>query len=68
MFSETGGFILEIDKQNIETVTSIFSKYGINIFNIGKTSGNSIIINNQIDLLISEGKQAWENGLRDKLR
>ncbi len=68
LFSETGGFILEIDKRNLETVTSIFSKYGINILNIGKTSGNSIIINNQIDLLISEAKQAWENGLRDKLR
>ena len=67
LFSETGGFLLEIDQENIEIVTSSFSNYGLNIFNIGKTSSNAIIINNLISLSVFEAREAWKNGLRDKL-
>ena len=67
LFSETGGFLLEIDQENIEIVTSSFSNYGLNIFNIGKTSSNTIIINNLISLSVFEAREAWKNGLRDKL-
>ena len=41
LFSETGGFILEVDPDNSGSVTEIFSNYKIKAFDIGTTTNSS---------------------------
>jgi phosphoribosylformylglycinamidine synthase len=67
LFSETGGFILEVLPKNIDTIKSVFSNYGLDAFEIGSTGGQSIEINSITDIYVSETKKAWTNGLREKL-
>ena len=67
LFSETGGFILEVLPKNIDTIKSVFSNYGLDAFEIGSTGGESIQINDITDIFVSETKKAWTNGLREKL-
>jgi len=68
LFSETGGFILEVFSQNLSKVRKKFTEYGQTIFNIGKTnSSNSIKLNRVISLDLDKAKNAWDNGLRQKL-
>ena len=67
LFSETGGFILEVLPKNIDTIKSVFSNYGLDVFDIGSTGGESIQINGITDISVVETKKAWTNGLREKL-
>ena len=68
LFSETGGFIIEVSKKNVTSLVRQFKKYGIDIIQIGSTNGtNTVIINNYINQSIDNLRNAWENGLRDKL-
>ena len=66
-FSETGGFILEISPNNIKDVKSKLEISGVNAFEIGTTGGENISINELINLPVSIAKNAWENGLRNKI-
>lgn len=68
LFSETGGFILEVASDKFPAVKKIFSHYHVPLFHIGKTTKQTIIhINELIHVSIHTAKQAWENGLREKL-
>ena len=68
LFSETGGFIIEVSKKNVTSLVRQFKKHGIDIIEIGSTNGtNTVIINNYINQSIDNLRNAWENGLRDKL-
>jgi phosphoribosylformylglycinamidine synthase len=68
LFSETGGFIIEVSKKNVTSLVRQFQKYSIDIIEIGSTNGtNTVIINNYINQSIDDLRNAWENGLRDKL-
>jgi len=67
LFSETGGFVAESCIENVKTVRSYFSNYGLDIFEIGTTGDESININKRVDLAVIDASEAWRNGLRDKL-
>jgi phosphoribosylformylglycinamidine synthase len=68
LFSETGGFVLEVAKQNVKKIENILNKYSCEYFNIGKTTSDQVIkINNVIRVPVSKAKKSWENGLREKL-
>jgi phosphoribosylformylglycinamidine synthase len=67
LFSETGGFIVEVSSENVKEIITKFLEYGLDIFEIGKTGGASIQMNNVIDISVNETKEAWTNGLREKL-
>jgi len=68
LFSETGGFILEVSTHNVTRVREGFSEYGQTIINIGKTNfSNSIKLNRVINLDLDQAKDAWDDGLRQKL-
>jgi phosphoribosylformylglycinamidine synthase len=68
LFSETGGFILEIAKQNVKKIENVLNNYTCEYFRIGKTTFDRVInINNVISVPVSKAKKSWENGLRDKL-
>ena len=67
LFSETGGFILEVNDENIHSITNCFSKYDLEVFVIGKTVSKNIMINEEINISIEQGRDSWENGLTNKL-
>ena len=67
LWSETGGFILEISLENLDEINTIFSHVELDVYEIGKTIGNLIQINNVIGLTVNKAKEAWTNGLREKL-
>ena len=67
LFSETGGFVVEVLSKNIDSVKLLFAKYGLNVFSIGNTGDDSILINNVIKMSVDKTKKAWLGGLRNKL-
>ena len=68
LFSETGGFVLELSMNNIEAIQSIFSNYGIELIKIGSTNNSGVMIfNSVVKLSVKKVKDAWTNGLREKL-
>jgi len=67
LWSETGGFILEISLENVDGIKTIFSHVELDVYEIGKTVGNLIQINNVVGLTVNKAKEAWTNGLREKL-
>jgi phosphoribosylformylglycinamidine synthase len=67
LFSETGGFVLEVSPENADAVISNFSKYESDVFQIGTTDSNTIQINRVVDIVVSDAKETWANGLREKL-
>ena len=68
LFSETGGFVLELSMNNMEAVQAIFSDYMIELIKIGSTNDSEIMtFNNVVKLKVKEMKKSWTNGLREKL-
>jgi phosphoribosylformylglycinamidine synthase subunit PurL len=68
LFSQTGGFILEVTDQNLDAVNTTFAKYNISTYKLGKTTNNGKIqIADVIDLELEVAKERWTNGLREKL-
>ena len=67
LFSETGGFVVEVSSENINIVKSVFLNYGLDVFEIGFTGGDRIQMNGVVSLPVAEAKDAWTNGLRKKL-
>jgi phosphoribosylformylglycinamidine synthase len=68
LFSETGGFILEIAKQNSIKVKKLLNNYSCEYFMIGRTTSNQQVeINKVISISVDDAKRTWKNGLRDKL-
>ena len=69
LFSETGGFLVEVTDLDIERLKDIFKNYNVDIYPIGKTSEeNEIIINDNIHMNVKEAKKLWLEGLRNKIK
>ena len=68
LFSETGGFILEIRKENLNRLMDLFTKYNVQAETIGHTILEPVLqINSVIHLPILEAKEVYESGLRARL-
>ena len=68
LFSETGGFILEVSKENMYLIQNLFSDRSISVYDIGVTTPQKFLKMNELIMLpISKARDAWKNGLRDKL-
>ena len=68
LFTETGGFLLEVKSNRLKEVKDFLSSFSINFSEIGFVTSKKIInINNLIELPTMEAKNTWENGLRTKL-
>ena len=57
----------ETSWKNVKKVQSKFSSYDLDAYEIGTTGGESIHINEMLDSLVVNVREAWKNGLRDKL-
>jgi phosphoribosylformylglycinamidine synthase len=65
LFTETGGFILEVDRELKSDVDLVFSQHQVPYMIIGTTTARPILeMNSVISVPISDVKHAWENGLR----
>jgi phosphoribosylformylglycinamidine synthase len=69
LFSETGGFVLEVSDKCLPEVHQLFSKFNIPIITLGMTQSEPMLVmNNIINIAIDDALQAWKNGLREKLQ
>ncbi|MFA6302867.1 MAG: phosphoribosylformylglycinamidine synthase subunit PurL [Legionella sp.] len=68
LFSETGGFILELSSEKLPAFELLMKSYEVPFFVIGQTTLEPVIkINSHINLPIDQAKHAWEQGLRERL-
>ena len=71
LFSETSGFIFEVEEKSTEKLKTLIRFYKINLTELGKTTGNKLTITRKnkkiIDLPISELKEAWTKGFAEAL-
>lgn len=68
LFSESGGFILEVAPANLAAVRAIFRSYDLSPSEIGTTTGHqALVINDTIYLPIQRARETWQEGLRTKL-
>jgi phosphoribosylformylglycinamidine synthase II len=68
LFSETGGFVLEVADEHLPMVEDIFAHYDCDSFVIGRTNVDKRLRMQQcIDLSIVFAKRAWSQGLRERL-
>jgi phosphoribosylformylglycinamidine synthase II len=68
LFSETGGFILEVARDKAIALRKIFARHDIPVATIGQTQALARLqMDDCVDVLIPEAKYAWENGLREKM-
>jgi len=68
LFSESGGFILEVTREQAKLLRQLFIKQQVPLFCIGETTKDGRLrMNEVIDLPIKEAKTAWEDGLRMRL-
>jgi phosphoribosylformylglycinamidine synthase len=65
LFSETGGFILEVANENVAKIQALFKTP---VYVIGNTvMGSRMQMQNCIDLPVGQAKKVWEEGLRGRL-
>ncbi|MBS3105090.1 phosphoribosylformylglycinamidine synthase subunit PurL [Candidatus Woesearchaeota archaeon] len=72
LFSETSGFVFEVEGKNLEKLKILFKFYKINLIELGKTTKekNLAIAKNSkkiINLPISKLKEAWTTGFAEAL-
>ena len=68
LFSESGGFVLEVDEKHSSTLDVLFTQYQVPYVIIGHTISQPVLqINSVINLQISEARHPWEHGLRERL-
>ncbi|MFH1641300.1 MAG: phosphoribosylformylglycinamidine synthase subunit PurL [Nanoarchaeota archaeon] len=73
LFSETSGFIFEVNKTNISKVKEIFAGYNIELIQLGSTVTDDKIIvkyndNKQLNLKIEDTRKAWTTGLKEAMK
>lgn len=68
LFSETGGFILEVANDKLKEIRKVFAGAAVPLILLGKTTTEpSLQMNGAINLTIKDAKKAWEDGLRKRL-
>lgn len=68
LFSETGGFLIEVAPNNEALVLQLLQERGLDHQRIGTTTSTPRLkINDLVDLDLSQAKDRWLNGLREKL-
>ena len=69
LFSESGGFVLEVAKEQLARFKEMMDLYLVPFWILGQTINEPrLLMQKVIDLPVRDAKNAWENGLREKLR
>ena len=68
LFSESGGFVLEVLQKNVNPLKSVFATYELKTDVIGSTTVHRVIeINGVVHLSTGRVKEMWMRGLWEKL-
>ncbi|MEK6942642.1 MAG: phosphoribosylformylglycinamidine synthase subunit PurL [Nanoarchaeota archaeon] len=71
LFSESSGFVMEVDDANVERVLKLLKFYKLNPITLGKTGGDKLMIKNKgkkiAGVPISKMKEAWTTGFAEAL-
>lgn len=68
LFTESGGFVLEVDTHHKAALEALLESYKVPYMIIGHTMQQAELhINSVIKLSVQEAKNAWQNGLRERL-
>ncbi|MBI5728192.1 MAG: phosphoribosylformylglycinamidine synthase subunit PurL [Candidatus Magasanikbacteria bacterium] len=68
LFGETGGFVIEAETNQEDSIRGMFKKYDINVMPLGRTNNTKRLrLENAIDIELESAKAVWSNGLRSKL-
>ncbi|MBI2654736.1 phosphoribosylformylglycinamidine synthase subunit PurL [Candidatus Woesearchaeota archaeon] len=72
IFSETSGFVFEVEDKNIQRLNDLFRFYKLNLIKLGKTTREkNLVVNKQnkklINLPISRLKEEWTKGFVEAL-
>lgn len=73
LFSETGGFVLEIRKRDIKKAKKLAKLLGVSLIQFGRViNSNKLVVLDSgqeiISLPFSKMREAWMGGLREKLK
>lgn len=73
LFSETGGFILEISRKNVNKAKRLAGAHGIPLIQLGHTTNKKHLVafdagKEILNVKLSKLRSAWMNGLRDKIK
>jgi len=68
LFSETGGFVMEVAPENLAAVRELAATHDVEIIEVGQTTQAARLqFDDLIDLDLNDMRDAWLNGLRNKL-
>ncbi|MAE42243.1 phosphoribosylformylglycinamidine synthase [Candidatus Woesearchaeota archaeon] len=72
LFSESSGFVFEVENKNVNKVKNIFKKHNIEMIQLGKTTNKKTLTIKKnddkiIDLKINEIKRPWTSGFAEVL-
>ncbi|MFA5514318.1 MAG: phosphoribosylformylglycinamidine synthase subunit PurL [Sphaerochaetaceae bacterium] len=67
LFSESLGFVLEVEPNNLERVENAFKEGDVVCYRIGQTTKDKAISYDSTSIDLLKAKEIWQNGLRDKL-
>lgn len=72
LFSESSGFVLEVNEKNSKALEKIFTKNKVKFWKIGKTTDKNLVFEKQnkkiIDIGVEKIKEYWENGLEEAMK
>lgn len=68
LFSETGGFVLEVAREKLKELQAHFLGQGVPLFMLGETTKDSQLqMNEVISVSVANAREVFMNGLRDRL-
>jgi phosphoribosylformylglycinamidine synthase len=72
LFSETGGFVLEIPDGRLNEAAGVCGGYGAHLIRIGTTGGDALVIESAgkklASVAIEDHKKAWTSGLPEAMK
>lgn len=67
LFGETPGFVIEVDKAELEEVASRFASRGIECLTVGHTTAEPLLGYGETLVQLEQAHHAWTHGLREKI-
>jgi len=68
LFTENSGFVLEVSEESVEEVMNLSKENNLDLIKIGKVEGNSIKVNDKIDIGVDEIETVWRNAFSEVLK
>lgn len=68
LFGESGGFILEVARDKVKLLQTLFDEQNVPMMVMGVTTVEPVLkMNDVVNMSVTEARHTWENGLRERL-